>query len=66
MLVRDDDQQAVINQQLYRLLFIPPISGKEPSAPTLGEATQRAKSAVVDPDIRRTWILLGDPTLRLR
>lgn len=60
------DQQAVLNQQLYRLLFIPSISGRQSSAPTLGEATQRAKSAVVDNDIRRTWVLLGDPTMRLR
>ncbi len=34
--------------------------------PTLGEAIQIAKASIVDPDVRRTWILLGDPTLRLK
>ena len=33
---------------------------------TLGEATARAKAAVTDADIRRTWVLLGDPTMRLK
>ncbi len=61
------NQQAMINQQLYRLLFGQSKGfGKASSRLTLGEATQRAKSAVVDPDIRRTWILFGDPTMRLR
>ena len=59
------DQQAVINQHLYRLLFADSI-GKATTALTLGEATQRAKTAVGDADVRRTWILLGDPTMRLR
>ena len=29
---------------------------------TLGEATARAKASVSDQDIRRKWILFGDPT----
>ena len=33
---------------------------------TIGDAVLRAKSASYDPDIRLTWILFGDPTLRLR
>jgi len=33
---------------------------------TLGEAVRRAKAAVSDQDVRRTWILFGDPTTRLR
>jgi len=33
---------------------------------TIGEAVMRAKQATSDSDIRRTWILFGDPTLRLR
>jgi hypothetical protein len=33
---------------------------------TIGEATVRAKAAVLDYDVRRTWILFGDPTTRLR
>jgi len=51
--------QAVMNRELFRQLF------KTPSV-TLGEAVIRAKSAVSDSDVRRTWILFGDPTMRLR
>jgi hypothetical protein len=50
--------QAVLNQELVRQLF-----GAERL--TLGEAMVRAKAAVGDRDVRRTWILFGDPTLRL-
>ncbi|MFY9607363.1 MAG: C25 family cysteine peptidase [Blastocatellia bacterium] len=56
----DPAQQTAMNQQAYRLLF--DAAGK----PTLGEVTAKAKSAVRDKDVRRTWILLGDPTSRLR
>jgi hypothetical protein len=51
--------QAQLNQQLYRLLF-------GPAAITLGEATARAKTGVQDSDVRKTWILFGDPTMRLK
>ena len=51
--------QAVMNQELFRQLFTKP-------SITLGEAIIRAKSAVSDLDVRRTWILFGDPTMRLR
>jgi hypothetical protein len=53
------DGQALMNQQMYRQIF----SGQPQ---TLGEATARAKAAVGDIDVRRTWILFGDPTSRLR
>ena len=33
---------------------------------TIGEATAKAKAAVLYYDVRRTWILFGDPTTRLR
>ncbi len=56
----DPAQQTAMNQQAYRLLF--DAAGKL----TLGEVTARAKAAVRDKDVRRTWILLGDPTSRLR
>src|SRR6185369_1769237 len=50
------DGQALINQQIYRLIF------DDRSGPvTLGEATRKAKQAVSDDDIRRSWILFGDP-----
>ena len=54
------DNQSLLNQQLYRLLF----NGS--AADRLGDLTMRAKSAITDPDVRRTWTLLGDPTTRLK
>ena len=51
--------QAVMDQELVRLLF-----GRK--VLTLGEATMRAKKVVRDKDIRRTWILFGDPTTKLK
>jgi hypothetical protein len=54
------EDQAHVNQELYRLLF------SRRDAMTIGEAVMRAKSSVGDSDLRRTWILLADPSLRLR
>jgi hypothetical protein len=51
--------QLPIDEALVRLLF----SG---TPITLGDATAAAKAATKDLDIRRTWILFGDPTTRLR
>jgi hypothetical protein len=51
--------QAILNKELIRLLF-----GSD--SITLGEATARAKRVISDQDIRKTWILFGDPTTRLR
>ena len=53
------DDQATLNKEFYRQVF----SG---SAITIGEAARRAKQVATDADVRRTWILLGDPTMRLR
>jgi hypothetical protein len=50
--------QSAINRRLYELLF----AGKQ----TLGEAAMKAKLATSDPDVRRTWILFGDPTTRIK
>jgi Peptidase family C25 len=52
-------EQTVLNQEFYRQLF-----GSTPT--TIGEAAARAKAAVADPDVRRTWTLLGDPAMRLK
>jgi hypothetical protein len=52
------NEQALMNRELYRRLFN--------SSLTLGEAAARAKAAVGDPDVRRSWILFGDPTTRIR
>jgi subtilisin-like proprotein convertase family protein len=51
-------EQLVVNQALYRTLF--------GSGATIGDATLKAKAMTTSRDIRRTWILLGDPTTRLR
>jgi hypothetical protein len=48
----------VMNKELIRLLF-----NREPL--TIGEAAMKAKASVSDQDIRKTWILFGDPSQRL-
>jgi len=51
--------QMMMDKELVRLLF-------NGGSLTLGEAVQRAKAATSDGDVRRTWILFGDPTTRLK
>jgi hypothetical protein len=51
--------QTSMNQALFRFLF----SGK---AITVGEAIRAAKAAASDTDVRRTWILFGDPATRIK
>ena len=51
--------QAQVNQELFRLLFSQPEL-------TIGEAIAAAKRVVADRDVRRSWILFGDPAMRLR
>jgi hypothetical protein len=51
--------QAEINEEFYRQVF----AG---SPPRLGDAVRAASQATSDPDVRRTWILFGDPAMRLR
>ncbi len=57
------DGQAVLNQQLFSLIFGRRIEGQPL---TLGEAAAMAKAAVTDNDVRCTWIVLGDPATRLK
>ena len=54
----DPTEQGTLNKEFYRLLF----GGKL----TVGEAAMKSKSSVNDNDVRRTWVLIGDPTTRLR
>ena len=49
--------QAVMGQVFFRELA----TGKR-----LGDAVRTAKQAVVDGDVRRSWVLLGDPTMKLQ
>ena len=51
--------QAQMNTKLYQLLL-----GSDRA--TLGDAVRQAKIATADLDVRRTWILLGDPSMRLK
>jgi hypothetical protein len=51
--------QHEMGQQLFSLLY----SG---SPIALGDATRQAKAATADVDVRRTWILFGDPTMKIR
>jgi len=55
----EPDKQAVMNKEMIRLLF-------NSQGLTIGEAAMRAKASTNDQDIRRTWILFGDPATRLR
>jgi hypothetical protein len=51
--------QVSINQDLLNSLF-------NGNTPTIGEAIVRAKAATGDRDVRSTWILFGDPSMKLR
>ncbi len=56
--------QALTNQEFYRLIFNgDPVTGKPL---TLGEAAVKAKQAITDLDVRRTWVLFGDPSMRFK
>lgn len=55
----DPEPQAQMNRTFVKSLF-----GKTPM--TLGDAARAAKSSVTDSDVRRSWILFGDPTMKLQ
>jgi len=52
------DEQLRVNLELYHQLF----GG---TSQTIGDAVLKAKRVTNDRDVRMTWILFGDPTLRL-
>ena len=51
--------QGLLNQQFYRQLY-------SNRTVRIGDAARVSKAAVSDKDVQRTWILFGDPTMRLR
>lgn len=53
------DGQHEMGFRMFQLLY----SGAPIS---IGDASRQAKLATNDMDVRRTWILLGDPTLKIR
>src|SRR5262249_11812327 len=54
----DKGNQSVMNQEFFRQLF-------GTANITVGQAIKAAKSAETDNDVRRTWILFGDPTMQI-
>ncbi|HLK05475.1 MAG TPA: C25 family cysteine peptidase [Candidatus Acidoferrum sp.] len=54
----DAGPQAGMNQSLIQILAV------QPTLP-LGQAILLAKSQTADRDVRRTWILFGDPSMKL-
>lgn len=55
----DRGSQEVMDLAVMRELFGG--AGRSP-----GEAMRRAKAAIGDRDMRRSWVFFGDPTSRLR
>ena len=55
----EPEGQVLMDKEFLRLLF----NGE---SITIGEAAARAKAATEDLDVRKSWILFGDPTTRLR
>jgi Peptidase family C25 len=51
------DGQVSLSQEFYRQVF--------GSRARLGDAAIRAKPLTFDGDVRRTWILFGDPSMRM-
>ena len=51
--------QFQMNQAFAHALFSQP-------GMAVGDAVLRAKSGIEDPDVRRTFILFGDPMMRLK
>jgi hypothetical protein len=56
--ITDTARQAVVAQELYRLIF-------QGNGATLGEVVAAAKRVAAG-DVRRSWIFFGDPALRLK
>jgi hypothetical protein len=51
-------------QELMAIRFFKTIGAGE--FDRIGDAVKISKGATTDPDVRRSWILLGDPTLKIR
>jgi hypothetical protein len=55
----EPEPQFAMGNRFYQQLF-------GAAAPRLGDAARVAKGAIADPDVRRTWVLMGDPSMRIR
>ena len=58
----DSADEDALNGELFQRLFA---SGPQARRVVLGEAAMAALAAVKNPDVRRTYHLFGDPTMRL-
>jgi hypothetical protein len=59
--------QPQLNDALFASLFSSAPQGGNPSGTlTIGQATAKAKAKVFDIDVRRTWILFGDPAAHFK
>jgi len=52
------ESHQVMNQEFYRQVF--------GAHARLGDAAIKARAATSDADARRTWVLLGDPTMKVK
>lgn len=52
------ETQAPMNQEFYRQIF--------GARARLGDASMKARAATLDADARRTWLLFGDPTMKVK
>jgi hypothetical protein len=55
----EPEPQSLADQELFRQLF----AG---ASVRLGDAALKAKAVITDSDVRRTWVLIGDPTMRFK
>jgi hypothetical protein len=55
----DASPQSNIDQAMVKALY-------GASGTTIGQAARAAKSLTTDLDVRRTWILFGDPAMKLQ
>jgi hypothetical protein len=55
----ESEPQVVMDLALVRQLF------QTSPSPRLGDAIRAATAATSDTDVRATWVLLGDPTMRM-
>ncbi len=56
--------QSVMSQMLFNQVFNG--NANIANSPAVGDLVKSAKQAITDTDIRRSWILFGDPTMKLK
>lgn len=59
--ITHSEKQFEISQAFTKLVF-----NQLGKSPRIGDVVKSAKGATIDPDVRRTWQLVGDPTIYVR